>query len=57
MKHVGLTALFSIALESGAQADAASGMLTWKQELAPGEAKTLVFTYSVRYPKGGQVWF
>lgn len=40
---------------TGAQVDAASGMLTWKQELAPGEAKTLVFTYSVRYPKEGTI--
>lgn len=57
MKRVGLSALFSIALESGAQADAASGMLTWRMVLEPGQAKTLVFAYSVRYPKGGQAWF
>lgn len=42
---------------SGAQAEAGSGMLTWKLELEPGAERILTFTYSVRYPKGGTVYF
>lgn len=42
---------------SGARVDAATGMLTWKLELAPGAQRVLKFGYTVRYPKGGSVWF
>lgn len=32
--------------------DAEKGIVTWEEELAPGEAKTLRISYSVKYPKG-----
>lgn len=42
---------------SGALADSASGMLTWKLELEPGAERVLKFGYAVRYPKDGKVYF
>lgn len=42
---------------SGATVDANTGMLTWKLELAPGAERILKFGYTVRYPKGGTVYF
>lgn len=42
---------------SGARADAATGMLTWKVGLAPGTERILTFSYAVRYPKDGSVYF
>lgn len=47
----------SLTESSGAQADADSGMLTWKLQLDPGEERILRFGYSVRYPKDGTVYF
>ncbi len=47
----------SLTESSGAQVEAGSGMLTWKLELEPGAERILTFTYSVRYPKGGTVYF
>ncbi|WP_298061567.1 DUF4139 domain-containing protein [uncultured Rikenella sp.] len=42
---------------SGARADAATGMLTWNLDLAPGAERILKFGYTVRYPKDGKVYF
>ncbi|HTA84338.1 MAG TPA: DUF4139 domain-containing protein [Bacteroidia bacterium] len=35
----------------GAKQNTDTGKLTWKLSLAPGEAKKLTFSYSVKYPK------
>ena len=36
----------------GGQLDPVSGMVTWNQTLGPLETKTIVFSYSVSFPKG-----
>lgn len=35
----------------GAQLEAESGKLTWNLQLAPGESKTIRFSFELRYPK------
>ena len=37
---------------SGGEVDSASGKVTWNKALAPFEAKTIVFSYTVSFPKG-----
>jgi uncharacterized protein (TIGR02231 family) len=42
----------SVLLErSGAEVDEATGILSWKLDLAPGESKKFKVSYSVKYPK------
>lgn len=36
---------------SGGKLDAETGKITWKLELNPGESKTLILKYTVKYPK------
>lgn len=40
---------------SGARLDENSGRLDWTLELAPGEERTLVFRYEVKYPKDADI--
>jgi uncharacterized protein (TIGR02231 family) len=40
---------------SGGKQDAQTGEVTWTLSLAPQEAKNLVFTYSVKFPKNQKV--
>lgn len=43
--------------DSGALVDRQTGILTWRLDLAPGEERVLTFGYTVRYPKGSNVYF
>lgn len=40
---------------AGAEHDAVTGKLVWKLKLGPAESKTIVFKYSVKYPKNKSV--
>lgn len=40
---------------SGAEVDPRTGILLWRLRLAPGEARTLRFGYTVRYPREGNI--
>jgi hypothetical protein len=40
---------------NGATADAETGILSWKLELAPGESKKMRISYSVKYPKDKEI--
>ena len=39
----------------GGKLDEASGLLTWDLKLAPSKKKTIVFTYTVKYPKEKEI--
>ena len=41
---------------SGGKVDTATGEVKWELEIAPQQAKELVFTYSMRYPKNRNVY-